>query len=158
VAFIPGLTGRLYNQFAMTIVFSFLFSAFNSLTFTPAIARLFLRPKVHGVPARVFPTWAYAIAGYVLGWWIASRLFAPHVGLIPFFDFAAWRFIRPPLSDMVPVGIGSIAGAGLMPLVSPLIEGLLKGFFALFNRGMRWLENSYDAFLDFTAHHWWTIV
>ena len=23
---------------------------------------------------------------------------------------------------------------------------------------MRWLENSYDAFLDFTAHHWWTIV
>ena len=35
VAFIPGLTGRLYNQFALTIVFSFLFSAFNSLTFTP---------------------------------------------------------------------------------------------------------------------------
>ena len=47
VAFIPGLTGRLYNQFALTIVFSFLFSVFNSLTFTPAIARLFLRPK-HG--------------------------------------------------------------------------------------------------------------
>ena len=47
VAFIPGLTGRLYNQFAMTIVFSFLFSAFNSLTFSPAMARLFLRPK-HG--------------------------------------------------------------------------------------------------------------
>ena len=37
VAFIPGLTGRLYNQFALTIVFSFLFSAFNSLTFTPAM-------------------------------------------------------------------------------------------------------------------------
>ena len=41
----PGLTGRLYNQFAMTIVFSFLFSAFNSLTFSPAMARLFLRPE-----------------------------------------------------------------------------------------------------------------
>jgi hydrophobe/amphiphile efflux-1 (HAE1) family protein len=47
VAFIPGLTGRLYNQFALTIVFSFLFSAFTSLTFTPAMARLFLRSK-HG--------------------------------------------------------------------------------------------------------------
>ena len=47
VAFIPGLTGRLYNQFAMTIVFSFVFSAFNSLTFSPAMARLFLRAK-HG--------------------------------------------------------------------------------------------------------------
>ncbi len=31
-------------------------------------------------------------------------------------------------------------------------------FFRWFNQGMRWLENSYDAFLDFTAHHWWTIV
>ena len=45
VAFIPGLTGRLYNQFALTIVFSFLFSAFNSLTFSPAMARLFLQAQ-----------------------------------------------------------------------------------------------------------------
>jgi HAE1 family hydrophobic/amphiphilic exporter-1 len=30
--------------------------------------------------------------------------------------------------------------------------------FRWFNAGMRWLENSYDAFLEFTAHHWWTVV
>jgi hydrophobe/amphiphile efflux-1 (HAE1) family protein len=83
VAFIPGVTGRLYNQFAMTIVFSFVFSAINSLTFSPAMCRLFLRPK-HGEPKFIFFRW--------------------------------------------------------------------------FNQGMRWLENSYDSFLDFTAHHWWTIV
>src|SRR5262245_63998142 len=47
VAFMPGMTGKLYNQFAMTIVFSFVFSAFNSLTFSPAMSRLFLREK-HG--------------------------------------------------------------------------------------------------------------
>jgi HAE1 family hydrophobic/amphiphilic exporter-1 len=47
VAFMPGMTGLLYNQFAMTIVFSFVFSAFNSLTFSPAMSRLFLREK-HG--------------------------------------------------------------------------------------------------------------
>lgn len=47
VAFIPGMTGRLYNQFALTIVFSFVLSAINSLTFSPAMARLFLRAK-HG--------------------------------------------------------------------------------------------------------------
>jgi hydrophobe/amphiphile efflux-1 (HAE1) family protein len=45
VAFMPGVTGKLYNQFAMTIVFSFVFSAFNSLTFSPAMARLFLQEK-----------------------------------------------------------------------------------------------------------------
>ena len=47
VAFMPGMTGKLYNQFAMTIVFSFVFSAFNSLSFSPAMSRLFLREK-HG--------------------------------------------------------------------------------------------------------------
>jgi hydrophobe/amphiphile efflux-1 (HAE1) family protein len=52
VAFMPGMTGRLYNQFAMTIVFSFVFSAFNSLTFSPAMARLFLKPK--SGPTRFF--------------------------------------------------------------------------------------------------------
>jgi hydrophobe/amphiphile efflux-1 (HAE1) family protein len=83
VAFIPGLTGRLYNQFAMTIVFSFVFSAINSLTFSPAMSRLFLRPK-HGESKFILFRW--------------------------------------------------------------------------FNQGMKWLENSYDTFLDFTAHHWWTIV
>ncbi len=83
VAFIPGLTGRLYNQFAMTIVFSFVFSAVNSLTFSPAMAAVFLRSK-HG----------------------ETKFF----------------------------------------------------LFRWFNAGMRWLENSYDVFLDFTAHHWWTIV
>ncbi len=31
-------------------------------------------------------------------------------------------------------------------------------FFRWFNRGMSWLENSYDSFLEFTAHHWWTVV
>ena len=83
VAFIPGLTGKLYNQFALTIVFAFVLSAINSLTFSPAMSRLFLRPK-HGEPKFILFRW--------------------------------------------------------------------------FNHGMRWLENSYDAFLEFTAHHWWTIV
>ncbi len=85
VAFIPGLTGRLYNQFALTIVFSFLFSAINSLTFSPAMSRLLLKAK-------------------------------PHHGEAKFF------------------------------------------FFRWFNRGMTWLENSYDSFLEYTAHHWWTVV
>ena len=44
-AFIPGITGRLYQQFAVTIAISVLFSAFNALTLSPALAALLLRPK-----------------------------------------------------------------------------------------------------------------
>jgi HAE1 family hydrophobic/amphiphilic exporter-1 len=44
-AFIPGITGRLYQQFAITIAISVIFSAFNALSLSPALAALMLRPK-----------------------------------------------------------------------------------------------------------------
>ena len=55
-AFIPGITGRLYQQFAVTIAISVLLSAFNALTLSPALAALLLRPKEpsHGLLRRFF--------------------------------------------------------------------------------------------------------
>src|SRR5574340_1117505 len=43
--FIPGITGRLYQQFAITIAISVLISAFNALTLSPALSALILKPK-----------------------------------------------------------------------------------------------------------------
>ncbi|MGA7239667.1 MAG: multidrug efflux RND transporter permease subunit [Bryobacteraceae bacterium] len=43
--FIPGITGRLYQQFAVTIAISVILSAFNALTLSPALSALLLRPK-----------------------------------------------------------------------------------------------------------------
>jgi HAE1 family hydrophobic/amphiphilic exporter-1 len=55
-AFIPGITGRLYQQFAVTIAISVILSAFNALTLSPALASLMLRPKQesHGPLRRFF--------------------------------------------------------------------------------------------------------
>ena len=47
-AFIPGITGRLYQQFAVTIAISVVLSAFNALSLSPALAALLLRPKPKG--------------------------------------------------------------------------------------------------------------
>jgi len=44
-ALIPGITGRLYQQFAVTIAVSVILSAFNALTLSPALAALLLRPR-----------------------------------------------------------------------------------------------------------------
>ena len=44
-AFIPGITGRLYQQFAVTIAVSVMLSAFNALSLSPALSALLLRPK-----------------------------------------------------------------------------------------------------------------
>jgi HAE1 family hydrophobic/amphiphilic exporter-1 len=50
VAFVGGLTGRMYQQFALTIAISVLLSAFNALSLSPALSAMFLKPA-HG-PAR----------------------------------------------------------------------------------------------------------
>ena len=57
-AFIPGITGRLYQQFAVTIAISVILSAFNALSLSPALAALLLKPKTesHG-PLRKFFDW-----------------------------------------------------------------------------------------------------
>ncbi|HSY21367.1 MAG TPA: multidrug efflux RND transporter permease subunit [Polyangiaceae bacterium] len=52
VAFMSGVTGRLYQQFALTIAVSVLISAFNALTLSPALAALLLRPR--GKPKGIF--------------------------------------------------------------------------------------------------------
>src|SRR5438309_1581145 len=70
-AFIPGITGRLYQQFAVTIAISVILSAFNALTLSPALSSLLLRPreKSAGLLQRFFDwfnrTFARATEGYV---------------------------------------------------------------------------------------------
>jgi HAE1 family hydrophobic/amphiphilic exporter-1 len=43
--FLPGITGRLYQQFALTIAISVIFSAFNALSLSPALSAMLLRPR-----------------------------------------------------------------------------------------------------------------
>ena len=62
LAFITGLTGQFYKQFALTIAISTVISAINSLTLSPALAALLLKP--HGAP-RDLPT---RILDFLFGW------------------------------------------------------------------------------------------
>jgi HAE1 family hydrophobic/amphiphilic exporter-1 len=55
-AFIPGITGRMYQQFAITISVSVFISGFNALSLSPALAAMLLKPRVEskGVAGRFF--------------------------------------------------------------------------------------------------------
>lgn len=48
VAFLGGLTGRMYQQFALTIAISVLLSAFSALSLSPALSAMLLKPAKHG--------------------------------------------------------------------------------------------------------------
>ena len=91
VAFLPGVTGQLYNQFALTIAISVAISAFNSLTLSPALCAVFLRnlPPSRFVGFRLFNSafitsangYAHAIK-WVIGWrWAAMLVFVLGLGL-----------------------------------------------------------------------------
>ena len=69
-AFIPGITGRLYQQFAITIAISVLISAFNALTLSPALASLLLKPKEPGERKGLLGR----------GFGLFNRFFRPHHG------------------------------------------------------------------------------
>jgi multidrug efflux pump len=70
-AFITGITGQFFRQFAMTIAVSTVISAFNSLTLSPALTAILLRPrdKANALP---LPWAAFPLIGGVLGWIIHS--------------------------------------------------------------------------------------
>jgi len=63
-AFIPGITGRMYQQFAITIAVSVMISAFNALTLSPALSAMLLRPRKHGNgPLAKFFRWFNKVFG-----------------------------------------------------------------------------------------------
>ena len=86
VAFIPGVAGQLYNQFALTVAISVAISAFNSLTLSPALAAAYLRhrPSTRFAPFVWFNkgfhwlahTYAASVRGLVRLRWILLGLFA----------------------------------------------------------------------------------
>ncbi len=107
-AFIPGITGRLYQQFAVTIAISVILSAFNALTLSPALAALLLRPKVEskGLLRRFF-AWFNRLFGkatdtYVrlCGWLVRKSAVA--LVLLVVFGAAAAFFGRSVPSSFLP--------------------------------------------------------
>jgi multidrug efflux pump len=63
VAFLSGLTGEFYRQFALTIAFSTVISAINSLTLSPALSAILLKP--HGAPPDRLTRWLDAGLGWL---------------------------------------------------------------------------------------------
>jgi HAE1 family hydrophobic/amphiphilic exporter-1 len=99
-AFIPGITGRLYQQFAVTIAISVILSAFNALTLSPALSALLLKPRdrkpaagplqrFFGLFNRVF---GRATDGYVRWSGALIRKSAVAIAVLAVFGAGAWFF------------------------------------------------------------------
>lgn len=117
-AFITGITGQFYRQFALTIAVSTVISAFNSLTLSPALTGLLLRPRDKQT-APPLPRLAYLLVG---GW-------------------AGWEWLTAPMGDNPWLAAGLGAAAGWV-LGRPL-NAILGSVFRRFNQ---WFERATGAY------------
>ncbi|MCK6457202.1 MAG: efflux RND transporter permease subunit [Phycisphaerae bacterium] len=151
VAFIAGITGQFYRQFALTIATSTLISAFNSLTLSPALAAIILKPRPAGGHG--------ASLGDAL----------PRLGIVVILGLLAYLKLTPYLAPLFGVTIGSghaedhgaatsggsaallwtarlialAVGCAAGWFLAGLINGLLAGFFRGFNRAFAALTAGY---------------
>jgi multidrug efflux pump subunit AcrB len=140
-AFISGITGQFYRQFALTIAVSTVISAFNSLTLSPALTALLLRPRSKGT-APPLPRLAFPLTGAALGWFLLGpwlKQLWQGLETMPQFALPAWV---AELDWLVPVAAG-VAGALVAWWVSRPLNWVLGIVFRSFNAGFNWATGGY---------------
>jgi multidrug efflux pump len=130
-AFISGITGQFFRQFALTIAVSTVLSAFNSLTLSPALAAILLKPRARGV-YEPMPWFAFAPLGAWLGHKFGHGLIASSLDKL---DLNLSPGLVEFLHNWGPALAGGLAAMAAGLILGRLLNVLLGGSFRLFNRG-----------------------
>ena len=134
-AFLGGISGQFYRQFALTISASMIISAINAMTMTPARAAQIFATRKHGDPLEAFPWWGYAA---LLGWLSEHWL---------------WPLVGTKLADSssaVQWGVTlllALPGAVIGWKFAKQTNGALSVFFKWFNRGFDWITKIYGRMI-----------
>jgi multidrug efflux pump subunit AcrB len=143
-AFITGIIGQFFRQFALTIAVSTVISAFNSLTLSPALSAILLRPRQKG-KFEALPWFAFvpigAWLGHKIGLHYASGVLAylglrggEHAGAV---DFGGMH-LTPAMIDALrlwgPILLGALIGLAVALIAGRLVNLLMGWSFRLFNQ------------------------
>jgi multidrug efflux pump len=149
-AFISGITGAFFRQFAVTIAVSTVISAFNSLTLSPALTALLLRPQDKETSPPL-PRLAYVLGAALWGWFYAAAWTMPRVAPV----LTTWAGASLPAWASGPAVIGALpvtvkvavaVACGVAGwFVGAAFNRLLRGFFDVFNRAFAWTTRMYTG-------------
>ena len=161
-AFMAGISGAFYKQFALTIAASTIISAFNSLTLSPALCALLLKPHAH--PAG---------DGHAHAHHAPDAL--PRAGIAIIGGLLAYLFLVPPVGHALGIeagghgepahgspmallalkavvfAVGAVAGLLLARWVNAFLGALFRGFNKAFDVTIAGYGRSVSAFLRFSA-------
>jgi multidrug efflux pump subunit AcrB len=141
-AFITGITGQFYRQFALTIAISTLISAFNSLTLSPALTALLLRPRDKQT-APPLPRVAYLLAGAAACAWVLTPWLEAWLQYGADYLPAEFKNDCEPWLTEVAAGVMTLAGALAGWIIGRPLNVILGWSFRTFNAGFNWATNGY---------------
>jgi multidrug efflux pump len=153
--FVPGLTGKFYSQFALTIAASMIISAVNAMTLTPSRAVSIFKSEEAGAgpegksghaKKEALPWWIFGIAGGLLTAWLAPRLLAGHLGPL-----------APPAEGTSSLQKWLYWSATFAP---GLLAGLAAGWFLIVpvNAVLGWFFRGFNRLFDgVTKAYGWTV-
>jgi multidrug efflux pump len=153
-AFMAGISGQFYKQFALTIAASTIISAFNSLTLSPALAALMLKPHGHGQHAHAQPD------------------ALPRTGIAVIGGLVAYVFLLAPIGQLVGMEVGGhgsgsaesashvSAGALWALRIAVFIGGTIAGWFAgvILNKLLGAFFRGFNWFFDVTIRVYGSMV
>ncbi len=146
-AFIGGIIGQFFRQFALTIAVSTIISAFNSLTLSPALSALLLRPRVKGV-FEALPWFIFT----PLGAWMGHKLGQHGLESLTVYlseKVAALLHLDIPhnvldiLKVWAPIVMGGLIATFIGVFLARPANAILGGFFRLFNRAFDLSTSAY---------------
>lgn len=119
-AFVSGITGQLYKQFALTIAVSTAFSGINALTLTPALCALFLRPSKGPSKFFIYKWFNKGFQATLNGYMkvVTTFLKRPLVALSAYLIItiaAFWGFVKMPTSYIPSEDMGYFMGSVQLP-------------------------------------------
>jgi multidrug efflux pump subunit AcrB len=143
-AFITGIIGQFFRQFALTIAVSTLISAFNSLTLSPALSALLLRARRKG-HFEPLPWWGFPPIGAWLGhklglYWAGPALAALHLHAPP--------AVLDALRLWGPIAAGALAALLVGLLLGRPINFVLGWAFYAFNKGFDLSAGAYTRLVS----------
>jgi multidrug efflux pump len=144
-AFMAGISGQFYKQFALTIAASTVISAFNSLTLSPALCAILLKPHAHGEHGHqqdALPRLGIVLIGGLAAMFFLAATVAPMFGItIPGHGEASHGDVETKLLALR--GGLFVAGAVAGWFLAVLVNAALGSFFRGFNLGFDWATNIY---------------
>jgi len=128
-AFISGIVGQFFRQFALTIACSTIISAINSLTLSPALAALLLKPRDEARPSAPLPRLAFVI-GFA---WLGFKLLGPQLAA----DLSLQRWASPQVILWTTVALTAIIGMALGQVFNAALGLFFRAFNLFFNLSSR---------------------